>query len=156
MERIVRRIWRECIGVELSTPFVRITYDEAMLRYGIDNPDLRFEMEIQEATDDTRGSEFGVFANAPAVRYIAVPKEFSRAELRRSRRRRKRGALRGSPTSSSRGRRARVADREVPRRRPARGLGVGRVDTLLFVADDERVVAKVLGRCGCSSAASSG
>src|SRR6266542_3797692 len=81
MERIVQRIWRECIGVELNTPFERMKYDEAMLRYGIDRPDRRFGMEIQEVTEDTRGSEFGVFANAPAVRRISVPKEFSRAEL---------------------------------------------------------------------------
>ena len=81
MERIVERIWRECIGVELEAPFQRMTYDEAMLRFGIDRPDLRFGMEIQEATEATRGSEFGVFANAPCVRYIAVPKEFSRTEV---------------------------------------------------------------------------
>src|SRR6266536_5470186 len=81
MERIVQRIWRECIGVELNTPFERMKYDEAMLRYGIDRPDLRFGLEIQEATEDTRGSEFGVFANAPCVRYLAVPRELSRSEV---------------------------------------------------------------------------
>src|SRR4029450_153348 len=78
MERIVARIWRECIDVELPTPFERMTYDEAMLRFGIDRPDLRFGTEIQDVTTDTRESEFGVFANAPCVRYIAVPKELSR------------------------------------------------------------------------------
>ena len=61
-------------------PFPHITYDEAMLKYGSDKPDLRFGMEIQDATDATRGSEFGVFANAPCVRYLVVPKTFSRAE----------------------------------------------------------------------------
>ncbi len=81
MERIVTRIWRECIGVELNPPFQRMPYDEAMLRFGIDRPDLRFGMEIQEATEATRGSEFGVFANAPIVRYLAVPREFSRSEV---------------------------------------------------------------------------
>jgi aspartyl-tRNA synthetase len=81
IERIVTRIWRECIGVELEAPFHRMTYDEAMLRFGIDRPDLRFDLEIQDVTDDTRGSEFGVFANAPVVRYIAVPKELSRSEV---------------------------------------------------------------------------
>src|SRR5207247_5667272 len=81
MERIVQRIWRECIGVELETPLPRMTYDEAMLRFGIDRPDLRFGLEIQEATEATRGSEFGVFANAPCVRYIAVPRELSRTDV---------------------------------------------------------------------------
>ncbi len=60
-----------------------MTYDEAMLRYGSDKPDLRFGLEIEDATELTRGSEFGVFGNAPAVRYLRAPKAFSRAELDR-------------------------------------------------------------------------
>jgi aspartyl-tRNA synthetase len=81
MERIVQRVWRECIDVELEPPFERMTYDEAMLRFGIDRPDLRFGLEIQDATEVTRGSEFGVFASAPAVRFLSVPRELSRGEL---------------------------------------------------------------------------
>ncbi|HET7745454.1 MAG TPA: aspartate--tRNA ligase, partial [Gaiellaceae bacterium] len=69
MERIVPRIWRETIGVELETPFPRMSWQEAELRFGSDKPDLRFGLEIQDATEVTRGSEFGVFANAEAVRY---------------------------------------------------------------------------------------
>jgi aspartyl-tRNA synthetase len=80
MERIVPRIWRECIGVELETPFPRMSWREAELRFGTDKPDLRFELEIQDATEVTRGSEFGVFAGAEAVRYLSVPRELSRAE----------------------------------------------------------------------------
>src|SRR5438876_9106177 len=62
-------------------PFPRIAFDEAMERYGSDKPDLRFGLEIQDATAVTRGSEFGVFANAPAVRYLTAPQAFSRSEL---------------------------------------------------------------------------
>ena len=47
-----------------SRPFPRMTYADAMLRYGSDKPDLRFGLEIQDATELTRDSEFGVFANA--------------------------------------------------------------------------------------------
>jgi aspartyl-tRNA synthetase len=145
MERIVARIWRECIGVELSPPFERLTYDEAMLRYGIDRPDLRFEMEIQEATAATRGSEFGVFANAPCVRYIAVPKEFSRAELQTLETHAKSWGAKGLAYIVFR------ADGEVSspiaKFLDADLLGSWRTPghTLLFVADHERVVAKVLG-----------
>jgi aspartyl-tRNA synthetase len=64
-------------------PFPRLSYADAMLRYGSDKPDLRFGLEIQDATDVTRGSEFGVFANAEAVRFIAAPQEFSRAQLQK-------------------------------------------------------------------------
>ena len=81
MEQMVREIWQETLGVELETPFPRMTYAEAMLRYGTDKPDLRFELEIQDATEVTRGSEFKVFADAPAVRYLVVPQEYSRADL---------------------------------------------------------------------------
>jgi aspartyl-tRNA synthetase len=64
-------------------PFVRLSYAETMLRYGSDKPDLRFELEIADATEATRGSEFGVFANADCVRFLLVPRAFSRAELGR-------------------------------------------------------------------------
>ncbi len=66
-----------------SRPFPRISFDEAMQRYGSDKPDLRFAMEIQDATGVTRGSEFGVFKNAESVRFLVAPKAFSRAEIQR-------------------------------------------------------------------------
>src|SRR5205807_9804394 len=71
----------EALGREPPTrPFPRIGYDEAMAKYGSDKPDLRFGMEIQDATGVTRDSEFGVFKKAHTVRYIVAPKVFSRAE----------------------------------------------------------------------------
>jgi aspartyl-tRNA synthetase len=81
MEEMIQAVWRETIGVELETPFPRMTYAEAMLRYGTDKPDLRFGLEIEDATEVTRGSQFKVFAEAPAVRYLTVPQEYSRADL---------------------------------------------------------------------------
>jgi aspartyl-tRNA synthetase len=74
----------EAVGDEApARPFERISFDEAVAKYGNDRPDRRFGMEIQDATELTRNSEFGVFKNAPAVRYIVAPKAFSRAELGR-------------------------------------------------------------------------
>jgi aspartyl-tRNA synthetase len=81
MERMCVEVWRDCIGAEVTPPFRRMAYDEVMLRYGTDKPDLRYGLEIEDATQATRGSEFAVFANAPAVRFLTVPREFSRAEL---------------------------------------------------------------------------
>src|SRR5215212_4393059 len=145
MERIVERIWRECIGVQLSPPFERLTYDESMLRYGIDRPDRRFGLEIQEATEETRGSEFGVFANAPCVRYIPVPKELSRTDVQALENQARSWGAKGlayivfradgeigSPI-------AKFLDTDLLERWRRRG------HTLLFVADEEGVAAKVLG-----------
>ena len=81
MEHMCVEVWRECLDVELATPFRRMTHDDAQLAYGSDKPDFRFGLEIEDATPHTRGSEFGVFANAPCVRMLRVPRVFSRAEL---------------------------------------------------------------------------
>jgi aspartyl-tRNA synthetase len=83
MERMCRDVWRECNGDEIETPFARLTHAEAQTRYGSDKPDLRFGLEIEDATAATRGSEFGVFAKASCVRFLRVPQAFSRAELER-------------------------------------------------------------------------
>ena len=74
----------EALGREApARPFPRLTYPDAMARFGTDKPDLRFGLEIQDATGVTRGSEFGVFAGAPCVRFLVAPRAFSRTELSR-------------------------------------------------------------------------
>ena len=83
MERMVRDVWRETIGVELEIPFSRLTWHEADRRFGSDKPDLRFGLELEDATELTRGSEFGIFAGAACVRFLRVPQAYSRAELER-------------------------------------------------------------------------
>lgn len=81
MERMFARIWSECLGIEIPAPFPRMTFEEADRRFGSDKPDTRFALEIEDATELTRGSEFGVFSGAEAVRFLRVPKAFSRGEL---------------------------------------------------------------------------
>ena len=81
MEGMFARIWSECIGIEIAAPFPRMSFEEADRRFGSDKPDTRFELELEDATEATRGSEFGVFAGAEAVRFLRVPKVFSRGEL---------------------------------------------------------------------------
>jgi len=83
MEEMFGRIWRECLGIEIERPWPRMTYAEADSRFGTDKPDTRFGLEIEDATEITRGSEFGVFAGAQAVRFLRVPQAFSRADLAR-------------------------------------------------------------------------
>jgi aspartyl-tRNA synthetase len=81
MERMYARIWRECLGIEIETPFPRMSFEEADRRFGSDKPDTRFGLELEDATDVTRGSDFGVFARAEAVRFLRVPQELSRGDL---------------------------------------------------------------------------
>jgi aspartyl-tRNA synthetase len=128
----------EAAGVEQpSRPFPHLTYADAMLRYGSDKPDLRFGMEIQEATDVTRNSEFGVFKNAPCVRYVVVPKTFSRSEQARLEELAKEWGAKGlaNLTQISKF----LSEREL------QSFGVEEGSTALFVADEEAVAARVLG-----------
>ena len=81
METMLAAVWRDCLGVELETPFPRLSYADSMLRYGTDKPDPRFGLEIRDVTDATRDSSFNVFAGAVAVRCLTVPQQLSRAEL---------------------------------------------------------------------------
>jgi aspartyl-tRNA synthetase len=128
----------EAAGVEPPPrPFPHLSYAEAMLRYGTDKPDLRFELEIQEATEVTRGSDFGVFKNAPCVRYVVVPRTFSRAEQSRLEELAKEWGAKGlaNLTQISKF----LSERELE------AFGVPEGSTALFVADEEHVVARVLG-----------
>jgi aspartyl-tRNA synthetase len=81
METMFARIWRECIGVEIATPWQRLTHAEADRRFASDKPDTRCALEVEDATELTRDSEFGVFAGAAAVRFLRVARTFSRAEI---------------------------------------------------------------------------
>ena len=66
IEGAVAHIYREVLGVELSLPFPRLTHAEAMRRFGIDKPDMRFGMEILDVSAIVRHSGFRVFAEAVA------------------------------------------------------------------------------------------
>jgi len=66
MERMVARVFKETIGVEVKTPFRRITYAEAMDKYGSDKPDLRFGLELVDISDIAAASGVQVFSQAVA------------------------------------------------------------------------------------------
>ena len=66
-EEIVSKLWGELAGVTVQTPIPRITWHDAMDRYGSDKPDLRYGVELTELTDYLRGTEFRVFAGAIAA-----------------------------------------------------------------------------------------
>jgi aspartyl-tRNA synthetase len=66
-ERLMRAAFRDVLGVELQIPFPRLSYDEVMLRYGTDKPDLRFGLEIEDVSDLFTASTFKVFREAVAA-----------------------------------------------------------------------------------------
>lgn len=63
-ERLVQRLFKEVVNKEIALPFERLTYKEAMERFGSDKPDLRIGMELKDLTDLVGNSEFAVFKNA--------------------------------------------------------------------------------------------
>ena len=76
-ERLLAYVFKETIGVEVPLPIPRMTWQEAMDRYGSDKPDIRFGMELKDVSDIVRNCGFGVFSNAltagGSVRGINAP-----------------------------------------------------------------------------------
>jgi len=87
IEGMVAAIWRKVKGVELTLPFPRLAYDDAMARFGSDKPDLRFAMELTDVSPLFVGGEFQAFAQVVAgggaVKALRVPGagSMSRKEL---------------------------------------------------------------------------
>ena len=71
-EGLIARVMKETKGIDVSLPFPRMKYDDAMALYGVDKPDTRFEMLLQDLTDLIKGVDFKVFSEAPAVKAIVV------------------------------------------------------------------------------------
>lgn len=85
-EGLIKRIFAECKGIEFNKPFRRMTWKEAMERFGSDKPDTRFGMELKDITDLVKDCGFGVFASAAvkgSVRGITVKggAAFTRKEI---------------------------------------------------------------------------
>jgi aspartyl-tRNA synthetase len=65
-EGMLKKVWRDILGVDLPTPFPRLAFQEAMNRFGVDKPDTRFGLELVDCTEVFRKSTFKVFASAAA------------------------------------------------------------------------------------------
>jgi len=85
VEGFMSRLFMDILGVDLNPPFPRLTYAEAMERYGSDKPDIRFGMELLDLTDRYRGKGFGILDRVieagGVVLGIEVPCELSRKEI---------------------------------------------------------------------------
>ena len=67
IEGHLKRIWKVALGMDIPTPFKRISFEEALNRYGIDKPDTRFGMELVDFTEEFKASTFKVFSGAVAA-----------------------------------------------------------------------------------------
>ncbi len=80
-EGYIKRVFKEAIDVEIETPIPRLTYKEAMEKYGSDKPDTRFDMELKDLSDTVKDCGFGVFTSAieggGSVRAITAKNAFS-------------------------------------------------------------------------------
>jgi aspartyl-tRNA synthetase len=66
IEGLLNRVWKIALNIDVPTPFKRISFEEALNRYGIDKPDTRFAMELVDMTEDFRTSTFKVFSGTVA------------------------------------------------------------------------------------------
>ncbi|MFC1501433.1 aspartate--tRNA ligase, partial [Elusimicrobiota bacterium] len=87
VEGLIKGVFKNVLGKEIKTPFVRMPYAEAMLKYGCDKPDTRFKMEIEDFTQDLKSCGFKVFQGALSsggvIRGLCIPQgeKFSRSEI---------------------------------------------------------------------------
>jgi aspartyl-tRNA synthetase len=87
VEGLLSALWKGILGVQVPRPFLRLSYDEAMAKYGSDKPDLRLDLELSEVTEAARTSGFQIFEKAVAaggiVKAMRVPggNELSRSML---------------------------------------------------------------------------
>ncbi len=72
-EGMMKRVFKEAMGVDIPTPFPRMLYDDAMRDYGVDKPDTRFDLKLKDITSIVRGSGFKLFATAELVKGLKVP-----------------------------------------------------------------------------------
>ena len=73
VEGLIARMIKETVGLTVPVPFPRMTYDAAMDEYGVDKPDTRFDLRLQDVTHIVRNSSFRLFATAPLVKAMKAP-----------------------------------------------------------------------------------
>jgi len=154
-EGLMQSIWRDVRGDELTIPFPRLAYRDAMLRYGSDKPDVRFGLEIVDLTDVVRESEFRVFRSTieggGVVRCLNASgcAVWSRKDIDTKEELAKKWGAKGLAWTKVDGGELKggiskfLSEGEVAAIIEKAGAADG--DILLFVADKQTTVARVLG-----------
>ncbi len=84
VEGMYQQIFKQVMNIEIETAFQRMTYDEAMNKYGLDKPDLRFDLQLQDVSEIFVDSSFKVFKQAPTIKTIVLKDladKYSRKEI---------------------------------------------------------------------------
>jgi aspartyl-tRNA synthetase len=85
MEGLMKAVFRDTLGIELHPPFPRLTYETSMARYGVDNPDVRFGLEMTDVSAILQKSEFKAFAEVlqrgGIIKALKVSQDLSRKEM---------------------------------------------------------------------------
>lgn len=81
MEGALKNAVKKAIGVSIKTPFPRMTYHDAMNKYGNDKPDTRYGYELKDVTKTGKESEFKIFKEAETIKMLGLEKELSRKEI---------------------------------------------------------------------------
>ena len=150
--RLVDGLLRDVLavgGINVGTPIERLTYDDALLRYGTDRPDRRLGMEIAELSEAFAGTEFNVFAGAETVRGFKATGEFPRKRFDDLTEQAKELGAKGLVWAvvEAEGWRSPIAKflKAEEMSRAAAALDAKEGDVIFIVADVPAVAAKVLG-----------
>ena len=81
VEGLYRHLMKKVLGIEIKEKFSRLSYDESMLKYGNDKPDIRFGLELFDVTGIAAKSDFQVFKGAELIKCINPPDKFGRNEI---------------------------------------------------------------------------
>lgn len=162
-EGLVKRLWKRILNEDISTPIPRMSYDESMARFGVDNPDMRYGLELVDASDIAARTGFEVFASAVSgggqVKGICVKggSDLSRKRIDEATEFVKRFGAKGLAwiklgDDGFTGSVAKFFDAAAQSELTAR-FGAERGDAILMVADRKSVVAQSLGQLRKSLAA---
>jgi aspartyl-tRNA synthetase len=154
-ERLFARLFSKLIGVTLETPFPQISYQEAMLRFGTDKPDLRFNLEIIDLSDILQDSNFKIFSSTiqkgGCVRAINAKgaAEFSRKDIDKMEEYAKHLGGKGLAHMKFVGGKLQSNIEKFfsdeTKQKICKKIKVEEGDLLLFVADNEKIACKILG-----------
>ncbi len=148
-ERLIQHVFKQTLNMDVPLPLPRLSYQDALDRFGSDKPDQRFGLEIQDASSIVVKSAFAVFASAATVRVLVAPAELSRKQIESLEQVAKQNGAKGlawtkvTAIGLEGGMAKFLSPAEISGLLELTGAAVGQ--TLLFGADSRETALKALG-----------